>query len=106
MIPKVGEYKSVVEVEFEIMQKALPKRKWQRVYSGKEEKTYVYLCDSAGHVKIWNLTEMIESFGFEKVQPYNETVQNYFPSRSEQVNVSNMANHLRNEPKFEVDITL
>lgn len=92
MIPESGEIKSVVEVKFDMMQsKMLKERKWKKAYSRNVEKTYLYLCDNIGYVKIWNLTEMLESHKIDAVKPYIETVVNYFPSRSERIDVSSVA---------------
>jgi hypothetical protein len=85
----------------------LPKeRKWKKTYSREVEKTYLYLCDNSGYVKIWNLTEMIEAHKIDAVAPYIDTVVNFFPSRSERINLTSTAQFARKDAKVLNDVSL
>ncbi len=107
MIPEPGDIKSVVEVQFDMLQQRLPKeRKWKKTYSKEVEKIYLYLCDNAGYVKVWNLTEMIEAHKIEQVPSYIDTVLNYYPSRSERINLTSTAHFARKDAKVQNNFSL
>jgi hypothetical protein len=90
-----------------MLQQRLPKeRKWKKTYSKEVEKIYLYLCDNAGYVKVWNLTEMIEAHKIEQVPSYIDTVLNYYPSRSERINLTSTAHFARKDAKVQNNFSL
>lgn len=64
-----------------------------------EEKlrVYMYLGDDFGILKQWDLTYLLEKSGLEPCQPFWKTRgDQYFPGRTEMVNVTGYASRLRN----------
>ena len=53
-----------------------------------KERTYMYVGDDFGILKLWDMTYLLETAGYPKCRPHKETRgKNYYPNRKENVNV-------------------
>ena len=61
-----GDGLSIIDRTYNKMREKVQKnRKFAKEYSDEDgvEKTYLYLTDNAGYLKVWNLTEIINQTG-------------------------------------------
>jgi hypothetical protein len=49
---------------------------------------YLYTGDDLGYIKLWDLTHLLESLGFEKAKEYVVLKPTFIPVRKEAVDVS------------------
>lgn len=60
-------------------------------------RTYIYLTDELGFLKVWDFTNIIKKLGFKQAKNYPQTKISFNPKRSETIDCTGYANSLRNE---------
>jgi hypothetical protein len=60
-------------------------------------RTYLYLTDDQGYVKVWDLTQIIIETGLQSGDSYMSKKINFMPKRKEHIDVHILAEPLRQE---------
>jgi hypothetical protein len=60
-------------------------------------RTYLYVADELGFLKVLDLTTVIKKLGFNKASNYPQTKISFNPKRKENIDISSFANSMRNE---------
>jgi hypothetical protein len=60
-------------------------------------RTYLYLADDQGYIKVWDLNQIIIETGLQRADSYVSTKINFMPKRKEHIDVRVLAEPLRLE---------
>jgi hypothetical protein len=60
-------------------------------------RTYLYLADDQGYIKVWDFNQIIIETGLQRADSYVSTKVNFMPKRKENIDVRVLAEPLRQE---------
>lgn len=80
---------TLAEKEFQSILQTQSKRRFTRPdHAENLESVYLYLGDDSGYIKVWDLSLLLDQCGIQKEVPFIETDLQFYPNRSEKIDVS------------------